>query len=395
MSKISSFTYACVVAWIGIASSSAVAQYKAPTTAIRFRAACDAGLRVTLAFTSDILLHRPVRLSAALQLDKRIVDKELRVATALSKVFHRVTPLIKRADLAYANLEGVLARSCSKARIREKGYSTCKVQRIDPLTLYDEDVYTTFPRFNYPPSTARMLKMVGFDVIGLANNHMTDRYSNGIDMTLDELAKVGMPTVGAVRLAEMKNGEIPPAKRYLVVRKKGIGFGFLAYTYGTNSPDRTNQVMSIAACLHGNCESVMQDVKRLRARPDVDVVIVGLHWGTQHKEIPTGRQVQVGRMLIEAGADLVVGGHPHRLQPWEMRKTRDGREGLIMYSLGDLSGSWTDWFNRVGVIVYVGFTKSSNGAVRINGARVLPLYHYKTIYPPTKRPLYQTFPLSA
>lgn len=378
-----------------LALAPALAQYRAPSAPIRFRSACDPGTRVTLAFTSDVLLHRPVRLSAALQFDKRIKSPEQRVADALGKVFHRIKPFIQRADLAYANLEGVLARNCSKARLRQSGYSTCKLQTVDPLTVYDEDVYTTFPRFNYPPSTAQMLKDLGFDVIALANNHMTDRYSNGIDMTLDELRKVGMPTVGAARYKELVGGEIPPSRRFLVVRKGGIGFGFLAYTYGTNSPDRTNQVMSIASCMHGKCESVMQDVKRLRARADVDVVIVGLHWGTQHKEIPSGRQVQVGRMLIDAGADLVVGGHPHRLQPWEQRKTRDGREGLIMYSLGDLSGSWTDWFNRVGVIVYVGFTKLPSGGVRINGARVLPLYHYKTVYPPTRRLLYQTFPLSA
>ncbi|MGH7856212.1 MAG: CapA family protein [Candidatus Binatia bacterium] len=173
------------------------------------------------------------------------------------------------------------------------------------------------PKLETPEAAAPRLAVAGFHVLSLANNHVMDFGPAGLERTLALLAEHGICTVGAgANLAE--------SRRPVVLERHGIRVGFLAYCVpfaGSAGPDRPGAApLEIA--------HVREDVAALR--PRVDAVVVSVHFGMMYLEHPTPEDVDLAHAIVDAGADLVLGHHPHVLQGIETTP-----RGAIAYSLGE------------------------------------------------------------
>ncbi len=187
--------------------------------------------------------------------------------------------------------------------------------------------YAGFPRFNAPEAYLRDLKDTGFDIISTANNHSMDTEIEGVFSTMEAAEEAGLDYVGS-----FKN------KSDRILRKEinGVKFAFLAYTYGCNGRENLvvprEEVENIAYLSDEG--QIKKDIGIAKAQ-GADFVVVYPHWGIEYQSLPSPEQINLGRNMIEWGADLVIGNHPHVVQPVEIYETEDGREGLIAYALGN------------------------------------------------------------
>lgn len=187
--------------------------------------------------------------------------------------------------------------------------------------------YAGFPRFNVPESYLKNLKDIGFDIVTTANNHSMDTELEGVMTTMDAVKKAGLDYVGS-----FKN----KSERILLKQVNGIKIAFLAYTYGCNGRENLiiprEEVENL--CYLSNEEEIKKDITMAKAQ-GADFVVVYPHWGIEYQSMPNEAQISLGRKMIDWGADLVIGNHPHVVEPVELYQASDGREGLIAYALGN------------------------------------------------------------
>src|ERR1043166_73218 len=237
-----------------------------------------------------------------------------------------LAPTLSGADIAFVNLEAPFS---DRGRLVERGMI-----------------------FKAEPEMVDALRIAGVDVVSTANNHARDCTGHGVEFTLDWLEKHGIAVAGSGRSPEA-------AHAGAILERNNLRFGFLAYTYDQsngNFKDRDERVALL------DPETMRADVARLRQR--ADIVVVSMHAGIEYALKPIAQQVSFARAAIDAGASIVVGHHPHVVQPWE----RYG-SGVIFYSLGNLV---FDQFQRVetqhGLLAEVVFTGRT-----LTRARALPV----------------------
>lgn len=232
----------------------------------------------------------------------------------------------------------------------------------------DRNVYTgTDMVFNFHPRILSDLQRSGFDILSFSNNHTLDRASIGVDKTLEEFAKINLPVVGARSTRE------PNAPLHTRTRAKGITVAWVACTEATNGwPDPNKQVL----LCYRDADTIVAEIQRLSQDRTVDAVVVAPHWGVEYATQPNSSQRNTARRFLDAGADAIIGSHPHVLQPIEKYQTRDGRETVIAYSLGNfVSGQRRMIGQRLTTLLYVGFTKRNSGErAFVNGVSYLPLW---------------------
>jgi len=316
--------------------------------AISFTAKCEPGDRVTIAAVGDVLLHGPLQQQA--------------VARASSGRFKTlwapVEDLLAQADTTYANFEGPSARGTNSA-----GRSV-----TDPGFVFDQIVYASYPQFNYHGHLPADLKASGFDVVSTANNHSMDRRQRGADLTVEAMQAAGLPFTGTRSRADMS------APWHTITEANGFTLAWLACTYGTNGlPDPDNQVLG---CWDDET-TIKTTIRTLRATPGIDAVIVTPHWGVEYSANPSREQRDLAHRFLDAGATIVLGSHPHVLQPWEKYTTPDGREGFVIYSLGNFVSNQSQLARRSTLLLYVGLTRTASG-VKINGVRYIPMIMGRT-----------------
>ncbi|OEF96673.1 CapA family protein [Desulfuribacillus alkaliarsenatis] len=246
---------------------------------------------INIAAVGDILMWRP-QINAA---------RANGGSYSFDKMFKEVMPELKNADLTIGNLETTLSGP------------EFPHFRINPKTKY--------PMFNCPDELASTLKRVGFDILTTANNHCMDCGITGLNRTLDILDKHSLMHTGTYRTAN-------EARKDLIVNVKGIKIGILSYTYGTNfipvPEDRKWAVNSIYY------PKLNKDIKRLKNKSDL--VIVCLHFGREFYRYPSDKQKKTVEKTLEYGADIILGCHPHVLQPIVFHKQKNK---LVIYSLGN------------------------------------------------------------
>jgi poly-gamma-glutamate synthesis protein (capsule biosynthesis protein) len=250
-------------------------------------------------------------------------------------------------DVAFANIEGPVAVDEAAAHPAA-------------ATKDADSAVAQAPSFNYRASLVTDLKSAGFDVVSTGNNHALDRGGAGIDLTMDRLERSGLAFTGTRRRSDKSRWST-------LTRTRGFTVGWLACTYGTNGiPDLREQVLY---CFNDTRE-VLSEIARLRDDPAVDAVILVPHWGIENSRVVERRQRDLARSAIEAGALAVVGTHPHVLQEWERVSSSDGREGLVIYSTGNLVSAQTAPDQRIGIIAILELSKRPGAAkARLSGAR--------------------------
>ncbi len=313
-----------------------------------FTDACEPGERITIAAVGDVLLHQELQRQAYAAPERHL------------SLWGGVVDQLERADLTYANLEGPLAAGVTRTGKQIK----------DPGLVYDNKVYTAYPRFNFHPSLAESLVKSGVDIVSTANNHALDRHSIGVDKTLDALDEAGLLHMGTRR----KNASAR-APWHVITKTGGVRLAWIACAHHTNQiEDDEDQVLY---CFR-NEDQVVKLIKRLTRKQgpkgDFDAIIVTPHWGKEYKPEPRQQQRNLAHRMANAGATAIIGSHPHVTQPWEKYVAKDGREVFIHYSLGNFASHQTDLPKRSSILLYVGLTKAKSGEVRVNGVRYVPLH---------------------
>ncbi|MXW90422.1 MAG: CapA family protein [Rhodospirillaceae bacterium] len=356
--------FALVLALSGAGAGPAAAQSGRPSSCadgaagmtatgdgIAFRGGAGASELVTVAAVGDVLLHDAVQKFAATRPD------------GFRSLFRPVADLILGADIAFANLEGPAAAGVTKT-----GRTTAAPDR-----LWDGWVYSGYPMFNYHPSVLDALKKTGFDVLLTANNHALDRYAVGADRTIDAIRAAGLKHTGTRR----RGGDGQPW--YAVTEAVRAGrtwrIAWLGCTYGTNGiPDRHGQVLR---CYRDRARA-LGIIEGLARRDDIHAVMFAPHWGAEYEHEPEPRQRALAAAAIEAGATAVIGTHPHVMQPVEKHVAKDGREGLIAYSLGNFVSNQISLARRSAPILLLGLNpdprQGSGGKLRLAAFGWIPIW---------------------
>lgn len=186
--------------------------------------------------------------------------------------------------------------------------------------------YRGFPKFNAPVNLGQTLKTIGVDMVVTGNNHALDNGLEGLRSNLDNLDRIGLDYVGTYRSQK-------EAQQAKVVDINGIKVGFAATTI------RLKMEVPDDYSLNLNRESVIRrEIAKVR-QAGAELVVFHIHWGKEYKEEPSDVQKTLYKILAEEGVDIVIGSHPHRLQPIEMKEIvyqGEAKSQALIWSTADL-----------------------------------------------------------
>lgn len=261
-----------------------------------------------------------------------------------SNVFKNIRKYTENADITIGNLETTFAGN-------SRGY-------------------TGYPTFNAPEILGQNLKDIGVDVLTTANNHCMDKGNSGLVSTLNFLDNYGIAHTGTARNENEQN-------TILIKDVNGIKIAFLSYTYGTNGitipSDKPYSVNLI------DKELIKKHIASAKEQ-NVDVICVSMHWGIEYKLKPNSTQKELANFLFDNGVDIILGSHPHVLEPMEKRTItlNDGttKDGFVIYSLGNFVSGQIYANTKSTVILDIQITKNSEGKISIDSVKYTPVYLY-------------------
>ena len=289
--------------------------------------------QATLVGIGDILIHG-------------IVYKDVKAGNSYNfkPLLADVKSYIEDADISFANQETMIGG-------KEIGLST-------------------YPTFNSPSEIGDALKDVGIDIVSMANNHTLDRGEKAIKNAIQHWNKIGMLYTGS-----FLNEEDQQTIR--TINANGITFSFLAYTYGTNGipiPEGKDFLVNLI-----DIEAMKNDITK--AKSISDAVVVSVHFGNEYQRQPNENQKQIVKELANAGANIILGHHPHVLQPAEWVEREDGQKTFVIYSLGNFLSGQKGIYKEVGGILKLDVQKTINGSgvdIEIKNPSFLPTIVRKT-----------------
>ena len=261
-----------------------------------------------------------------------------------SYVFSNIADQLSSADLTIGNLETTFAGA-------DRGYSS-------------------YPTFNTPDALAEDLAEAGFDILSTANNHSLDKGYKGLVRTLEVLDENGIAHFGTYDSDEEQS-------KILIKDVNGIKIAFLAYTYGTNGiPVPVGKEYCVNLIDKNKIKSDLEKAKEL----NVDLISVSMHWGAEYKLKPIAEQENLADFLFENGADIILGSHPHVIEPMEKRTIthEDGttKEGFLIYSLGNFVSGQVKQYTNHSIILNLEITKHAEGNITIDKIDYTPIYVY-------------------
>ncbi len=266
--------------------------------------------RARIVAAGDLMQHMP-QVTAARCPDGRYDYRES---------FRHVARYFREADLAIVNLE---------------------------TTLSDEGPYSGYPCFRSPSAVADAMRDMNIDLAVMANNHCCDRGARGIVSTTDILDRRGIARTGVFRDSldyELNN--------VIYMERGGIAFAVVNYTYGTNGiPVPRGTIVNLLDTV-----AMARDLASID-RSRVDCVIAAVHWGNEYERRPNGEQRAVAAFLKRHGVDLIIGSHPHVVQPFETES--DG--GVTLYSLGNFVSNQRKRYCDGGLVAVVDVTLAPDG----------------------------------
>ena len=310
--------------------------------------------RATLTVTGDLLIHKPI-----------ITACTEGTGYNFSEVFQYIAPYVSRADLAVANLETTLAGT-------DNGYE-----------------YSGYPNFNCPDAIVDGAKAAGFDLLLTANNHSYDTDSVGFLRTQQVIREKGLQNLGTTASDE----EMP----YIIQNINGIRLGLICYTYGeidetTGQPavnafplsrELANNINVFAYDkldrFYGEMERQVAAMKEAGA----EAIVLFIHWGAEYQTETTSSQPVIAQKMCDLGVDVIMGGHPHVVQPVEVltSNTDPGRKTLCVYSLGNAMSNQRSsnmdlktGHTEDGMLFTFTFVRNAEGRVVLESAELLPTW---------------------
>lgn len=243
---------------------------------------------ITFSVFGDVIIHEP------------IFRYGLQNEPSFEFLFDNVAEIISASDVAVINQE-------------------------TPLTD-NPAMYGGYPRFGTPVNAGKAIVDAGFDVVTCATNHALDRGADGVSFTKTFFDSSHVVCLG-IQAQEDKEGH-----PYELIRRNGVRFALFNYTYGTNGirmPDGNPDMVH----LFPDEDKAVKDIAAAKA--EADFVIVFAHWGTEYDENPDDFQKKWTQIFLDGGVDVVVGTHPHILQPYEVLTGASGHKMLVYYSVGN------------------------------------------------------------
>lgn len=203
---------------------------------------------------------------------------------------------------------------------------------IDQETVFtsDHDNVSTYPSFATPTEVGDAVIKAGFNVIGSATNHIDDFGMDYLKQTFD-FWKTNYPDVPVLGIHETQQD----ADTIQTMTVNDITIAFLDYTYGTNNPGADGVQSYTIDKFDKN--KVAADIQKAKAMSDCLIFIA--HWGKEEEPMPTEYQKQWANFLMKQGVDVIIGGHPHVLQPYGRLSDDEGNEMVVFYSLGNFVSS--------------------------------------------------------
>lgn len=218
--------------------------------------------------------------------------------------------------------------------------------------------YAGYPCFNAPESYLTELIDAGFDMFLTANNHTLDRNTRGLRGTIEALDRHGMDHVGTYVSPQARDTILPFIKNI-----GGIRVGFLNYTYGTNGIKPSPEV----SVDYISREQIRRDV-RLTRDAGAEIIVVCPHWGDEYRLLPNDAQKSLATFLKSLDVDVIIGGHPHVIQPAELTMRPDGRPQVLFYSLGNFISNMTKRDCRGGMVARVKLSRDDDGRAIVSDA---------------------------
>lgn len=259
-----------------------------------------------------------------------------------SYVFENINRYIKTSDISIGSLETSFAG-------KEKGYSN-------------------YPTFNSPDELAYDLKKLGLDVLSTAGNHCLDMGFDGLSRTIDVLDDADILHLGTYQTQEERDKVV---FKYV----KGIKIAFINYTYGTNGipvPSDKKYCVNLI-----DKDLIKSDIENAKAE-EADIIVACMHWGTEYKTTANKEQEELTDFLFKNGVDIILGNHPHVLEPMEKRTVtlEDGtqKDGFVIFALGNFICDQNTENTRNSIILNLKITKHIDGKITIDHANYIPIY---------------------
>ncbi len=252
-----------------------------------------------------------------------------------------------------------------------------EIQNADLAVIGQETVfggehlgYSGYPLFNSPSDMGKTLVKEGFDVVLHASNHVLDKWSEGVENTLAFWKSYPQITVLGINESEMDKNTID------IVEVKGAKLALLNYTYGTNGitiPSDKQYLVNII-----DEEKIQSDSRY--AEDNADFTIAFMHWGTEYSIRPDSYQRDLAEKMCLWGVDLIIGSHPHVIEPVEWIESENGNKMLVFYSLGNFVSRQLEVRNLLGAVANVNL-KYNGKNVFIDKYSFMPIItHYDTTY---------------
>lgn len=258
-----------------------------------------------------------------------------------STYFEKIKEKITTADIAVVNLEVTLAGK----------------------------PYTGYPQFSAPDEFAVALKDAGFDIFLTANNHCLDRRKKGLERTITVLDSLKVLHSGTFADSTKRELYYP-----LMMIKNGIRIAMLNYTYDTNGIKVT--APNIVNLIDRNM--ILKDIATARAM-QADIIIANMHWGYEYKLMPNNEQKELANFLIENGVRIVVGNHPHVVQPIDIRYDDSKKiDSVIIYSLGNFVSGMKLVNTTGGMMANISISKEMDKKVTIESCNYSLVWVHKT-----------------
>ena len=269
---------------------------------------------IRMAFVGDIMMHDEQRQAGFDSVSKTY---------SFDTFFEKIKDSFEGKDIVFANLETPVAGETLR--------------------------YSGYPMFNAPEALLDALSEAHFSHLSLANNHALDRRARGLKNTILAVKKHGFVGIGAQENAT--------DNRYSITEKNGISVGFLGYTYATNGltlPEDKAYMLNYI-----NETKIKEDIAELKQK-NPDLIMVSLHFGDEYKRAANTSQIQLVQSLCDAGADVIIGSHPHVLEPTLFLNKTDGTKCFVTYSLGNFVSAMTVVYTDLGGILNLDVTKEKN-----------------------------------
>lgn len=240
------------------------------------------------------------------------------------------------------------------------GNADITTANLETLAAGNELGVSSYPLFNAPEEIIDELKDLGVDIVNTATNHTMDFGSYGAHASIEALKERDMPYVGSYDSWDDYND-------LRIIEANGIKVGFLSYTYGTNGNPIPEDEMYLTSLL--DTELMALEIELLNSQVDVSIVMI--HNG-EDSPYPNESQVNVMKIAHEAGANFVLGGHPHNMQPFEYYN--ESQAGI--YSHGNFLSGQYQLEEKLGGITEYTFRKSTTGDVTLDSMRFMPTYNF-------------------